>query len=110
MDRFFTALIAWGHTVMIFLVIVWPLLTSEPFPFSGYRNIETGMAVFGFALVALFLAISVSVFWNLVCKHQWIFVCISMLAFLLAVIIVKPAVGIGFAAVSLLIRSRRRVS
>jgi hypothetical protein len=67
MDRFFTALVAWGHAGIMFLVIAWPLISSDQFPFSGYRNMNTGVTIFGFALIALFLAISVSIFWNLVC-------------------------------------------
>lgn len=105
-NRIFAAVFAWWNTLVLSLVIAWPSISAEPFPLVGYQNIVVGPALMALTFIAVCLAISVTVFWSQVRRHQWIFVFISISCFLYAALAVKVAIGFGFAALSMLIRSR----
>lgn len=94
------------HALVTALVLAWPTLADGPFPIPGYRNAVPGPALWGLTVAALALAFWVTVFWAQTQQRPWWFVACAMLCFLVAAMLVSVPIGVGFAVLSVLVRSK----
>lgn len=104
--RILASLLAWASALVLALLVTWPGLSSQPFPLPGYRGVAAGTALDMLAVAALALAVWVSVFWQHVRRHPWPFVLIALVCFLVGAVYVSVPVGLGFALISMLVRSK----
>jgi hypothetical protein len=104
--RLLTSLLACASAMVLALLVAWPSLSPQPFPLPGYRNVGAGLALNALAAAAFGFAIWAAGFWGHARSHQWLFTIAAMLCFLFAAIFVSVPVGMGFAVLSMLVRSK----
>lgn len=103
--RLWTSLLAWAGALVLALLVAWPLLSAQPFPVPGYRNAVAGPLLTALAVAAALIALWASLFWEHARRHHWLFAAVAMACFLIAALFVSVPVGVGFAMLSVLVRS-----
>lgn len=104
--RVFASLIAWLSAAAVVLLAAWPSLSDQPFPLPAWGNAIRGPALTALAVATLGFAVWVSALWRHAREHQMVFAVLAMACFLCAALFVSVPVGIGFAALAVLVRSR----
>lgn len=104
--RIWVSLLACASAMVLALLVSWPSVSLQTFPVPGYRNAVAGSALNLLAAAAVGFAVWVAAFWEHARRHQWLFVPAAMACFLFAAIFVSVAVGMGFAVLSILVRSK----
>lgn len=104
--RLLTSLLACASALVLALLIAWPSISSQPFPLPGYRNAVAGIALSALTVAAFAFAVWATVFWDHARRHQWLFALAAMACFLFAALFVSVPVGMGFAVLSILVRSK----
>lgn len=104
--RILTSLLASANALVLALLVAWPSVSSQPFPLPGYRNAGVGAALVAMAVAAIVFAVWAAAFWEHTRKHQWPFALAAMACFLFAALFISVPVGMGFAVLSILVRSK----
>lgn len=104
--RLLTSVLACVSALLLALLATWPALSSQPFPLPGYRNAVAGLALNILTVAAFGYAAWTAAFWDHARQHQWLFALTAMACFLYAAIFVSVPVGLGFAVLSILVRSK----
>jgi hypothetical protein len=106
--RIFSSLIALWVALTPVLRIVWPAISSQPFPFPGYRNVDIGPWFITFTFFSIGMAVWVLMFPGHVYKQRFFFLALSFVCFLVTAVFISVPLGLGFAMLSLAMRTARK--